>query len=107
MFGFVLLLSILKVILGIRISFERTMLVVEGFLKDLVRKLLKTSTFNRYGDRYGIIHKLINFNIQSISFLFIIWEKNFIERGTIQYINDITESFDDYFPCSSGKENCM
>lgn len=50
-----------KVILGIRISFERTMLVVEGFLKDLVRKLLKTSTFNRYGDRDGIIHKLINF----------------------------------------------
>jgi putative transposase len=36
-----------KVILGIRISFERTMLVVEGFLKDLVRKLLKNIHFQQ------------------------------------------------------------
>jgi putative transposase len=37
--------------------------------------------------------------------LIIYYEKNIIERRTIQYIKDRTESFDDYFPC--GKEKCM
>ena len=37
-----------NVLLGIRISFERTMLVAERFLKALVIEYGKTSTLNRW-----------------------------------------------------------
>jgi putative transposase len=37
-----------KVILGIRISLERSMLIAEHFLRSLVRKVWKTSSFYRW-----------------------------------------------------------
>jgi putative transposase len=42
-------------------------------------------------------------NIESISLSLIIYEKNIIERRTIQNIKDRIESFDDYFPCRKEK----
>ena len=48
-----------KVILGIRISFERTMLVAEKFLKALVRKYGKHPLSTDMVERG--IHKLVDF----------------------------------------------
>jgi putative transposase len=83
------------------ISFETTILVAaERFLKDLVKNMGKTSSFNRW------------WNMVSTGFIFLdtehhihsIYEKNIIER-TIQYIKDRTECFDYYFPCRK-EMNC-
>jgi putative transposase len=91
-----------KVILGIRISFERTMLVAERFLKALVIEYGKHPLSTDGGTWYPQACRFLN--IESISHSLIIYERSIIER-TIQYIKDRTESFDDYFPCRKGK--CM
>ncbi len=90
-----------KVILGIRISFETTILVVaERFRKDSVRKYGRhpLSTDDRTWYTQARIFLDIEHHIYSI------YEKHIIER-TIQYIKDRTESFDDYFPCRK-EMNC-
>jgi putative transposase len=91
--------SIDKVILDIHISFERTILIVETFIKDLVKKygMHPVSTDGRtwypYASKFAKIkHHLHLFHDRSI-----------IER-TVQYFKDRTECFDDYFPCR--KINC-
>jgi putative transposase len=89
-----------KVILGIRISFERTMLVAERFLKDLIKK---------YGnhplstDGGGTWYPQACRFVKIKHHLHSSYEKSIIER-TMQYIKDRTECFDDYFPCR--KEKC-
>ena len=89
-----------KIILGIRISFERTMLVAERFLQELVRKYGKHPVSTDGGTWYPQACKFLNMNHHLHSS----YEKSMIER-TIQYIKDRTESFDhDYFPCR--KEKC-
>lgn len=90
-----------KLILDIHISFERTMLVAERFLKALVR---------RYGKRSLSTDGAGTWYPQACSFLKVEhhhihshYEKSIIER-TVQYLKDRTEMFDDYFPCR--KYNC-
>jgi putative transposase len=90
-----------KVILDIRISFERTMLVVaEQFLKGLV---------NKYGKHSISTDGATWYPPQACKFLKIkhhihsYYDKSIVER-TIQYLKDRTECFDDYFPCR--KYNC-
>ena len=89
-----------KTILGIRISFERTMLVAEQFLNLQQKK--------RYGKR-PVSTDGGTWYPQACTFLGLenhihsSYEKSIIER-TIQYIKGRTESFDDYFPCR--KNNC-
>lgn len=93
--------SIDKVILDIHISFERTVLIAETFIKDLVRKYGKHSiSTDDGGTWYPQACNFLNIDhhLHSSSY-----EKSLIER-TIQYIKDRTESFDDYFPCT--KEKC-
>jgi putative transposase len=88
-----------KVILDIRISFERTILVAEKFLKDLVKKYgnhpLSTDGRTWYSQACRFVK--IKHHLHSS------YEKSIIER-TMQYIKDRTECFDDYFPCR--KEKC-
>ena len=87
--------SINKFILGIHISFERTILVAERFLNSLIKDYGKHSlSTDDGGTWYSYACKLlkIEHHIHST------YEKSIIER-TIQYINDRTEAFDDYFPC--------
>jgi transposase-like protein len=48
-----------KIILGIRISFERTMLVAERFLQELVRKYGKHPVSTDEGV-HGIHHRFVN-----------------------------------------------
>ena len=90
-----------RVILDIRISFERTILVAEKFIKERFDKeIWKISTFNRHG---GTWYSQACSFVKMKHHLHSSYEKSFIER-TIQYIKDRTECFDDYFPCK--KEKC-
>ena len=83
-----------KTILDIRISLERTMLVAERFLKDLVKRYGKRPVSTDGGTWYP---QACNF-LELKHYLHSPYEKSIIER-TIQYIKDRTECFDDYFPC--------
>jgi putative transposase len=88
-----------KVILGIRVSFERNILTAEQFLKSLVKEYGKHPLSTDGGTWYP---QACNF-LKITHHLHSAYEKSIIER-TIQYIKDRTESFDDYFPCR--KDNC-
>ena len=86
-------------ILDIRISFERTMLVAEQFLKRLVKKYGKHSISTDGGTWYppqACKFLKIKHHIHSY------YEKSIVER-TIQRIKDRAECFDDCFPCSRKK----
>ena len=89
-----------KMILDIRISFERAMLVAEQFLKGLIKKYGKHSISTDGGTWYppqACKFLKIKHHIHSY------YEKSIVER-TIQYLKDRTECFDDYFLCR--KYNC-
>ena len=88
-----------RIILGIRISFERTMLVAERFLQELVRKYRKHPVSTDGGAWYPQACKFLKLDHHFHS----PYRKSIIER-TIQFVKDRTESFDDYFPCR--KSNC-
>ena len=92
-----------KVILGISISFERTMLLVaERFLKALVIEYGKHPlSTDGGGTWYPQACRFLNIEHHIHS----LYERRYHRERTIQYIKDRTESFDDYFPC--GKEKCM
>jgi putative transposase len=82
-----------RIILGIRISFERTMLVVaERFLQELVRKYRKHPVSTDGGAWYPQACKFLKLDHHFHS----PYRKSIIER-TIQFVKDRTESFDDYF----------
>jgi putative transposase len=90
------------IVVGIRISFERNMLIAEQFLKKgLVKK---------YGKHPLTFYDGRTWYPQACNFLKIThhlhssYEKSIIIERTIQYIKDRTEMFDDYFPCR--KDNC-
>jgi putative transposase len=89
-----------KIILGIRISFERTMLVAERFLQELVRKYGKHPVSTDGGTWYPQACKFLKLDHHFHS----PYRKSIIER-TIQFVKDRTECFDDYFPCRK-KSNC-
>ena len=89
-----------KIILGIRISFERTMLVAERFLQELVRKYRKHPVSTDGGAWYPQACKFLKLDHHFHS----PYRKSIIER-TIQFVKDRIESFDDYFPCGK-KSNC-
>jgi putative transposase len=86
-------------ILGIRISIERTILVAEQFIQSLVRRYGKQNISTDGGIWYPQACKFlkIEHHLHSSN------GKSIIER-TIQYVKDRTECFDDYFPCR--KERC-
>jgi len=88
-----------KVILDMHISFERSILVAERFLQELIRKYGKYPVSTDGGTWYPQACKFLKLKHHTHSS----YEKSIIER-TIQYIKDRTESFDDYFPCQ--KDNC-
>ncbi len=88
-----------KVILAMRISFERTMLVAEQFLKSLAKRYGKHKVSTDGGTWYPQACEFLKLQYHLHS----PYEKSIIER-TIQYIKDRTKSFDDYIPCC--KINC-
>jgi putative transposase len=88
-----------KVILDIRISLERTILIAEQFLKNLIKEYGKHPLSTDSGTWYSQACKFLEIEHHLHS----PYEKSIIER-TIQYLKDRTEIFDDYFPCY--KMNC-
>ena len=88
-----------KVILDIRISLERSILIAEQFLKNLIKEYGKHPLSTDSGTWYPQACKFLEIEHHLHS----PYEKSIIER-TIQYLKDRTEIFDDYFPCC--KMNC-
>ena len=88
-----------KAILGIHISFERTILIAEEFLKQLIKEYGKHPVSTDGGTWYPQACEFLRIEHHLHS----PYEKSIIER-TIQYLKDRTECFDDYFPCR--KDNC-
>jgi len=88
-----------KMILGIRISIERSMLVAEQFIQSLIIKYGKHNISTDGGTWYPQACRFLNVEHHIHSSI----EKSFIER-TIQYIIGRTECFDDYFACT--RINC-
>ena len=82
-----------------RISLERSILVAEQFLQELIKKYGKNPVSTDGGTWYPQACRFLKLRHHTHSY----YEKSLIER-TIQYIKDRTECFDDYFPCQ--KDNC-
>jgi putative transposase len=81
-----------KMILDIRISLERSMLVAEQFIQSLIRKYGKQNiSTDGGGPWYPQACTFLNLEHHIHSSV----EKNFVER-TIQYMKDRTECFDDF-----------
>ena len=83
-----------KQILGVYISRHRNMIVVESFLRTLIKIYGKHIVYSDGGTWYpeacvslGLEHRL-----------HLPYEKSIVER-TIEYLKDRTEAFDDYYPC--------
>jgi len=87
-------------VLHIDISFERNMFIVaERFLSYLIDKYGKHHISTDDGTWYPQACKFLKLKHHTHS----PFEKSIIER-TMQYIEDRTKSFGDYFPCK--KNNC-
>ena len=81
-------------ILALNVSKKRNMFVAERVLSGLVRVYGKHPVSTDGGTWYPQACRFQHLNHHIHSSL----EKSLIER-TMQYIEDRTESFDDYFPC--------
>ncbi len=84
-----------KTVLGVYVSRHRNIMVVEAFLRSLIRLYGKHVVYSDGGPWYpdacgtlGLEHRLHSS-----------YEKSIIER-TIEYFKDRTECFDDYYPCT-------
>jgi putative transposase len=88
------------IVVGIRISFERNMLIAEH-PKRLGKEIWKASTHST--DVRTWYPQACNF-LKITHHLHSAYEKSIIIERTIQYIKDRTEMFDDYFPCR--QDNC-
>ena len=88
-----------KSILNMRISLERSILVAEQLLQELIKKYGKNPVSTDGGTCYPQACRFLKLRHHTHSY----YERSIIER-TIQYIKDRTECFDDYFPCQ--KDNC-
>lgn len=94
-----------KSVLGIHISEERNMFVVENFIRSLVSKYGKHTVYTDGGTWYPQACTFLHLKHRLHSPL----EKSLIER-VMQYFKDRTECFDDYYPCCSSnkkkEKNC-
>jgi putative transposase len=89
-----------KQILQIDTSFERNMLIAERFLSSLINKYGKHPVSTDGGMWYPQACKFLKLKHHVHSS----FEKSIIKR-TVQYIEDRTEGFDDYFPCKRKKNS--
>jgi putative transposase len=91
--------SILKSVFGINISYERNMFVVENFINSQVDKYVRHIVYTDSYTWYSQACNLLNLKHRLPSSL----EKRLIER-VMQYFQDRTECFDDYYyPCINNK----
>ena len=90
-----------RTILGIHISNERNIFVVENFIRSLVSKYGRHTVYTDGGTWYPQACRFLHLKHRLHSSL----EKSLIER-VMQYFKDRIESFDDYYPCINQKRNC-
>jgi putative transposase len=90
-----------KTILGIHISESRNMLVARQFLQSLIVKYGKHSVYSYNGTWYPEACKVLNVK----HYIHTPLEKSLIER-VMQYFNDRTESFDNYYPYKKENGDC-
>ncbi|HSF00441.1 MAG TPA: hypothetical protein VLA48_06050 [Nitrososphaeraceae archaeon] len=89
-------------VLGIYISEERNMIVAEKFIRSLVEKYGRHTVYTDGGTWYPQACNFLHLKHPLHSPL----EKSLIER-VMQYFNDRTECFDDYYPSVvKSKGNC-
>ncbi|HLN35654.1 MAG TPA: hypothetical protein VK250_10310 [Nitrososphaeraceae archaeon] len=88
-------------VLGIYISEERNMLVVEKFIRSLVSRYGRHVVYTDGGTWYPQACNFLNLKHRFHSPL----EKSLIER-VMQYFKDRSECFDDYYPCTKNSIKC-
>jgi putative transposase len=88
-------------VLGINISEERNMFVAENFIRSLVSSYGRHTVYTDGGTWYPQACNFLHIKHRLHSSL----EKSLIER-VMQYFKDRTESFDDYYPCTTKNNNC-
>jgi putative transposase len=81
-------------VLGIYLSRHRNMLVIESFLRSLIKIYGRHTVYSDGGRWYPETCIFLGLNHR----LHTSFEKSIIERA-IQYFKDRTENFDDYYPC--------
>ncbi len=77
------------------------MFVAESFIRSLVEKYGKHTVYTDGGTWYPQACNFLRLKHTLHSTL----EKSLIER-VMQYFKDRTECFDDYYPCTTKKNNC-
>ena len=77
------------------------MFVAENFIHSLVDKYGRHSVYTDGGTWYPQACNFLHLKHRLHSTL----EKSLIER-VMQYFKDRTESFDDYYPCTTKNKNC-
>ncbi len=80
-------------VLGIYLSRHRNMLVVESFLRSLIKIYGRHTVYSDGGTWYPEACVFLGLNHRPHT----PYEKSIIERA-IQYFKDRTENFDDYYP---------
>ena len=87
-----------KQILGVYISRHRNMIVVESFLRTLIKIYGKHTVYSDGGTWYpqACVSLQLEHRLHSP------YEKSIVER-TIEYLKDRTEAFDDYYPCMKAR----
>ena len=88
-------------VLGINISEERNMFVAENFIRSLVSSYGRHTVYTDGGTWYPQACNFLHLKHRLHSPL----EKSLIER-VMQYFKDRTETFDDYYPCTTKNNNC-
>jgi putative transposase len=88
-------------VFGIPISEERNIIIAEKFIRSLVEKYGRHIVYADGGtwclQACNVLH--LKHRLHSP------FEKSLIER-LIQFFKDMTESFDDYYPCTKDRQNC-
>jgi putative transposase len=77
------------------LSLERSILVAEQFLQELIKKYGKYPVSTDGGTWYPQACRFLKLHHHTHSY----YEKSIIIERTIQYIKDRTECFNDLFPC--------
>jgi putative transposase len=94
-YGLIAIEPIRSTVLGLYLSRHRNTLVAESILRSLIEIYARHIVYSDDGGMWypeacsslGLKHRLHSFS-----------ERSLIERA-IQYFNDRTEHFDDYYPC--------
>lgn len=90
-------------ILGLHFSWTPNSIAVEMFLRDLCRKYGRHPVWTDGAEWYSLACESMNLKHHVYVHGSWLWE---VTERAVQRLKDITESFDDLFPCKSHGERC-